>query len=509
MSLRRILKMLMAFFTAQGLGVITQLLVPPLFLHRYGDGVAVYGEWITLSAAVTYIGSLNYGVQTYAVNQMTIHWNRGEVDECRTVQASALRLLQWIILALMPAAVALTLLPISRWLHLRHATNREGGLVLALLLLQVFATMVFSLLATSFMAVNRAHRGANWMNVRQLALTAVIAGLVWFRASFSILAGSQLAVTVILALFVMLDMGRVAPELVPKMRFARGSVIRGMVKPSSHFSLLSLSAFLVWQAPILLMQRLLGPAAVAVFALTRTVFTMSRQLLAAASQAIAPEITSLVGRKDWQQLQRLYDLSERVVLFLVPTVSVATLMASPFLLRVWLHKGGMYQPWLCLAMAINSAAMGIKEHKFQFQAASNQHTDLSRAMMIAYGSVLLLSTITMKYFGVVGFILTWLVAESSLTGVIMKMNAKLFPAGFEVSTGPVWRLAGLLVIVFAGAAYPALRATREPMVEVLAIGAIYTLVTALLSYQVFGLSDVRQVVLGRWRRKVVRESALP
>src|SRR5271167_1783803 len=97
-SLRRILKMLLAFMTGQGVSIFTQLAIPPLFLHRFANGIAVYGEWITLTAAVSYLGSLNFGVQTYAVNQMTIHLNRGELEECRTVQASGLRLLQWMML---------------------------------------------------------------------------------------------------------------------------------------------------------------------------------------------------------------------------------------------------------------------------------------------------------------------------------------------------------------------------------------------------------------------------
>ena len=35
MSLKRILKLLAAFFTGQGVSIVTQLLVPPFFLHRY------------------------------------------------------------------------------------------------------------------------------------------------------------------------------------------------------------------------------------------------------------------------------------------------------------------------------------------------------------------------------------------------------------------------------------------------------------------------------------------
>jgi O-antigen/teichoic acid export membrane protein len=506
-SLRRILKMLLAFVTGQGVTMVTQLAVPPLFLHRFADGLAVYGEWITLSAAVSYFGSLNYGVQTYATNQMTIHRNRGELEECQTVQASALRLMQWMMLALLPIMAAVAAIPAARWLHLGHVDDFQARLVLEIFLLQLLGMMVFSLLSNSFMAVGRAHRGANWNNALRLASTAALAGLVWMRASFVAMAGSQLAMTVAFAALVVVDLRRTAPELTPSLGHASNRAARAMVGPSWHFTVLSLASFLTWQAPVLLIQRVLGPAAVSVFALTRTVFTMSRQALAVASLSIGPEITRIVGLKDWKQLRRLYDLSERVVLMLVPTVSVATLLASPWLLAVWLHRRSLYEPGLCLLMALTSAAMGIKEHKYQFQSASNRHTDLSRVMIAAYGLVLLLSAATMRYCGVAGFMGAWLAAEVAQTVAILRMNQRLFPAELRVTAAPLWRLAAATAVVFAGAAYPAYRAAHESLAVIVAVACAYSAATALLCYKVFGLSDVTRVVMGRWRSRAVAASA--
>jgi uncharacterized membrane protein len=93
MSLKRILKLLAAILTGQGVTIITQLLVPPFFLHRYANGVEIYGEWITLTAAIAYLNTLNYGIQNYSCNQITIHYNRGEVEEARVVQAGGFRLI--------------------------------------------------------------------------------------------------------------------------------------------------------------------------------------------------------------------------------------------------------------------------------------------------------------------------------------------------------------------------------------------------------------------------------
>jgi O-antigen/teichoic acid export membrane protein len=452
---------------------------------------------------VSYLASLNYGVQTYAVNQMTIHRNSGELEECRAVQASALRLLQWMMLALLPVAAVIAVLPVADWLHLHKLGNRQASLVLELFLLQLFVMMVFALLSNSFMAVGRAHRGANWNNALRLASTAVLGGLVWMRASFVAMAGSQLGMTVLFSLLVLIDLRRTAPEIAPVLGRARNELARRMIAPSWHFTVLALSSFLTWQAPILLMQRVLGPAAVGVFALTRTIFIMSRQALAVASMSIGPEITGLFGRKDWKGLKRLYDLSERVVLLLVPTVSVATLLGSPWLLAVWLHHRNFYEPGLCILMALTSAAMGIKEHKYQFQSSSNRHEDLSRAMIVAYGLVLVVSSVTMRYFGVTGFMWAWLAAEVGLTVAILRMNRKLFPIGDEVTAGPLWKLVAVLAVVFGGAIYPAFRAVQEPLAVIVLVTLVYTAATGLLCYKVFGVSEVARVVLGRWRARAV------
>ncbi len=62
--LKRILKMLMAQGAAIAVTLTTQVLLPPIFLHSYG--VARYGEWLVLSATITYLSTLNFGVTSYA-----------------------------------------------------------------------------------------------------------------------------------------------------------------------------------------------------------------------------------------------------------------------------------------------------------------------------------------------------------------------------------------------------------------------------------------------------------
>jgi hypothetical protein len=147
--------------------------------------------------------------------------------------------------------------------------------------------------------------------------------------------------------------------------------------------------------------------------------------------------------------------------------------------------------------------MGIKEHKYQFQSSSNQHQDLSRVLVVAYSMVLLVSSVSVRYFGVSGFMWAWLAAEVAQTIAIVKMNQKLFPNGGEVTMKPIWKLALVTTVVFAGATYPAFRAVHESLTVIFVVAVAYSLVTAMFCYKIFGLSDVAEEVMGRWRARAI------
>jgi hypothetical protein len=98
MHLGRILNLFYTSVLGQGIAVVMQLVIPPFFLRFYANGIEVYGEWIALSASVTYLETLNYGIQTYANNQTTILYSGGDVEGAKAIQASAFRLLLLVML---------------------------------------------------------------------------------------------------------------------------------------------------------------------------------------------------------------------------------------------------------------------------------------------------------------------------------------------------------------------------------------------------------------------------
>jgi O-antigen/teichoic acid export membrane protein len=501
MNLRRIFQLLIGSFLGQGVTVITQLLIPPLFLRFYGNGIAVYGEWLALSASVSYLATLNFGVQTYANNQTTILFSRGDIEGAKRVQASAFWLLFLLLLLCALIGLCGLFIPIASLLHLQHVSAGAASLTVLLLALQIGASMFYGMLTNSYMVVGRLHRGVYWGSAQRLCSVLGMAAAIVFRSSFPVLAGIQLASLLLFLGLVLIDMRVTAPVILPSVGYGNWKTVGSIIKPSAHFGLLALSGFLTWQGPVIIIVRVLGGGAVGVFGVVRTVFQMARQILMIASNTISQDITLLCGKEDWRTLRRLYDLSERVVLFLTPIVTIGSLLLAPFLFTVWLHKRSVYDPLLCLLMAMVSAVLGIKEHKTQFQQSSNEHETLSVVMLGGYSIMLLISAFTMHLFGLPGFILTWLAWEIVLTAFVLRLNDRLFPREYSITIKPVVHLAIFMSIAFVVSGILAFREASWPLDIVVPTAVCTTALFGIAAYFVFGVGEIRTLLTARLKRR--------
>ena len=480
--------------SSQGVNVITQLVLPPIFLRKYG--VSVYGEWLTLSATVTYLATVNFGLQTFANNQVAIHYNRGEVEEAHVVQSTSLLLLLLIIASAALLTSVVFFLPINHWLGLKTDAMTVSATIY-LLGLQILGRMLFGFLAGIYLVVGLAHRGGHWNNVLALATSAATAVMAFRHASFTWIAAQQAVLPLLLGIFMLIHLRFTAPAIFPRLHYARPRRFGQYLKPSSYFGLLFTSNFLVYQVPILIMQRILGPATVVVFSLTRTIFSMSRTVLNSLTQALGPEITELYGKQSWPRLFRLYELSERVVFALVPAVSLGTFVATPLLMAVWLHKPGLYNPYVCLLMAVISGVMGIKEHKLHFQTSSNQHTILARLMFSTYIVMTALAVPAIYFAGILGFLGLWFAAEVFQVLAILRLNKRLFAGIARLDFLPVYKLFALMGAATILSAVLASSSRLKSLPVTALTTVVFVAVLLAISYPIFGLSEVWRYVRSR------------
>jgi O-antigen/teichoic acid export membrane protein len=262
----------------------------------------------------------------------------------------------------------------------------------------------------------------------------------------------QLAVYVLGVALVLLHIRRVAPEIFPKISLWDRSAVRAILKPSSYFGLISMSTFLSYEVPVLILQRETGPFIVVVFTMMRTIFSMCRQILNAPTQAMGAEITRLFGRQEWPELTAVYTYSERMIFAAIPVVNLGVLVLSPVLLMIWLHRPNLFDLFAYVMMAAISMTLSAKEHKFQFQFSTNTHEQLARIMFFSYVALVIVTVPMVHWLGMLGFLYTWFAVEIFQVVRIIGLNKKLFAHTGQHSLTYVYRLLALssIGLVVAG-----------------------------------------------------------
>jgi O-antigen/teichoic acid export membrane protein len=503
MGTPRLIKTGASLLSGQGIQAAMQLVLPPLFLHHYG--VKSYGSWLTLSAAANYLGTLNFGLHNFANNHVTIAYNRGDRDEVNVIQATAFAIVLCLAAVASLFASVLFFLPVSSWLHL-SISSPEASAAMYLLGLQILVRLVFGFLQTAFLVVGAYHRGSNWLNVLQILTLAGTAALTFAHASFVWIAASQALTTALMSVLVGVDLYFKAPVAFPRLQYVARDRVMDILKPSGYYGMLFSASFLVYQLPVIIMQRMLGPTSVVVFSLTRTIYSMSRQALTAISSALGPEITELYGKSNWKSLHKLYDLSERAVFALVPVVTLCTFLATPALFTLWLHKPEFFQLDVCILMTLISAAAGIKEHKYQFQISINHHKEMARFLFFTYIGMIALMIPLVQWLGIRGFLGIWLVTETVQILYTVKLNQNLFSHFSALEIRPLFTLGAVLAVGMIAAWQIVFRMEHWLVILQLAVTLLFAAVLLAIEYPLFGLAAIKDSLPARYRNRAGRPS---
>lgn len=495
----RILKNFGAMSTGRLLNAIQQVIVPPIFAARYS--LAQFGEWGVLSGAVAAVGMLNFGVQTYMNQDLAIRYSSGDIADYKLRQSTALRLLLGAILAAAALGTVVFLLPLDRWLRLDLGA-RTTQWTAYLLGCQVLLGILYGYLGGIFMGAAMAHRGAHWNNFQTLLNSLCLLGGVALHLPFPALAGAQLLAMFFSIGWVLADLRRKAPDLFPNLDQWDGAAVGSILKPSGFFGLIELSTFLTYQAPLVVLERYLGPVAVAAFILMRQLFSMCRQALSMFTQAMGAEITVQFGRKQWTALTQLYDYSERFIFFLIPLVNTGVLLLSPVIILVWMHKrAGLFSPGPYVLAAAVSMVISLKEHKFQFQFSTNTHEELARIMFGSYLAMFAASFPAVRWLGVEGFLWTWLAVETFQMACIVRLNVRLFEHVEAIKFVYLRRLIAISIATLAGSLLLLRRTSAlAPQVQ-LALAVAAALSIAALDWQMFGVRQVFHMVTGQLSRR--------
>jgi hypothetical protein len=126
---------------------------------------------------------------------------------------------------------------------------------------------------------------------------------------------------------------------------------------------------------------------------------------------------------------------------------------------------------------------------------------MSLVIVAGYAIMLAVSFLTMKIYGLMGFVVTWLVWEMIQTGYVLSLNAKLFPEEYKVTMEPVIKLTVFTIIAFAASIYPVYRQATWGLGWTVVSATLLTSAIGAAAYKVFGLGEVKDLLTSRLRNR--------
>jgi O-antigen/teichoic acid export membrane protein len=434
---KRILKSITALGAGHGVQTLTHLLLPPAFIAAYG--VHGYGEWLTLSAAVGYLSTLDFGLQTYVLNELTALYHQRKMEQFHQVQSVGLILTLAFVGSGILLAGSVFLFPITKLIGV-SGSELQISLTVFCLALQVIAGIPLGQIFGIYRTFGQAHRGAMWGNAYRLVLLGMTLSLALLRVPFWLLALGQVVSILTMLSAVLVCLKLYHPEVCPRVTYWDWKLARQILKPSSFFIFFILNQFVLFQAPVLILNRFAGPGAVVAFTVCRTLFSFIRQANSLLQAAIAPEVTRLNGLGDKDKLVRVYLFSESAVLASALVINVGLLLMSPVILRLWLNRVELFDWPMFLLMMVVSILMSVKDYKLYFQYATNRHTHTALVTFISYACMLAISLPLIQRFSVAGFLAVWALCELVQIAFLHFFNTQLLQGTEKLSAEPAIRL---------------------------------------------------------------------
>src|SRR5215469_6652804 len=334
--LRRVLTAANAIFFAHLIVRMGALFLVPLYLKYWST--SLYGEYLALSAAVSYFASLDIGMQQAAVNRMTKAYAKGDFEEYRSVQHTALAF--YLALAIggtCLAAAVFQVAPVSQWIGLKLTSPATSRLVLVLLAAYFVWSMPMRLIGATYQTQGNLAR-SQWIANAQQILVILLSAAVLLMGGGMIATASAQLLTVALAIgFLLFEIRCRFPSFHPGVAQARLSLLKELAHPSLLFALLLVGNLIAFQGSTLLISATMGSIAVVVLAVSKAIIDVIRQALYSIALALCPEFARMEALGQSENLRRAHRLTVAATAAITLALVAVVWYEGPQIIQIWTH----------------------------------------------------------------------------------------------------------------------------------------------------------------------------
>ncbi len=448
---QRVLKNLFSSSVAQGISIVIQLTLIPLYLKFWGQ--EVLGQWYLLQSVANWLFISDLGLFGAHATELTLLVSEKRFAEARPLLRSVSTLTFISSFFLLTCLVTLSSLG-GFWEKLGISPSANHlSLITFLMCLHHFLMQRTGLLYDIFRAHGQMSRGTHWntfMRFSEFTLSGVIV----------ILGGQMTQVTfglVIVRAVGYFAMFRNVRESYSELGFkffpslsqaVDLKAVRRLARPSFSFLLFPLADRIKFDGTSLVLGSLFGPPVVSAFNSVRTLANAVYQASALFRTSVLPEFSIAFASKKYDEARVAFLQCLLISFFINAFASLFLLTYGATIYEFWTHKLIHFDPVLLQIFLLSIVLHGVWSNGALPALSVNRHYQISIALVTSSALALLFSSALAFAFSYQAFAIGFLLNELILIPIVFKESLKVleFKSGdLQITLGRLLKAQGIKV----------------------------------------------------------------
>lgn len=401
-----------------------RLLQVPILLAALGQDD--YGRWLVLSTIPAWLSLSNMGYGTVAGNEMVMNMGGGDLTKARQTYSNTFFLAAVSGMVIFPLVMLGTYhAPLAGWLGVPKERSTEISLAAFLLSFSVILSFFADVFGTRLRAARKTHLVGILLGLQLWLELGLILFMLKSGSRFDLLALANLLSTCAYLLVVYIFSRRTMPGIRFRQKDISLPVVRQLFTNGFYYQALPLGHAMLLQGQVMLVQSVLGPAAVALFSTSRTLVRLISQGLELINHSVWPELSLLFGKRDHQKAAMLHRTSVFLSVSLALTAALIFSLGGTWLFQQWTRQLLPISQSLLIAFLVAVPANALWYTSSIVLLSANEYEGLARRYVIAAVLSLAACYLLTQQFGLEGAALATLVADLVMIPFVMKRSLQL------------------------------------------------------------------------------------
>jgi O-antigen/teichoic acid export membrane protein len=419
-SFQRFLHNFAAYGFGQMVNIVSQIFSIPLFLHYWSK--QEYGEWLVLTSIPSLLWTLDNGLAGLAGSRMTVMTGRGDWAQANQIFRNVMlvqSLLSLFIFSIFTLIVATR--NISADFGFSRMSRGESGTVLLLMIGYMLLGFCVGLLRAAYRASMLEARGVALSNVWRLSdFMAIVVVLPCGGHPVALACGMLVSISCwVVCMF--MDVRRRCPRV----EFAWGPVSGAHLRATLVDGLPILAgeaagAFFLQGYP-LVVNRLLGPAAVVTLTTIRTASRTLFQGVQMVNMASGSELSRTYGTRDWDGYLRLLKVLLAVTISAAVGACLGLTLLGPWVIEKWTSGKVVVDHGIMFLFALSIACQSGWSACGSVLVSTNMHHSFNYVYLCLTLAGLCAVNFFEHAFGFMGIPLTMVMVDSLLLGWALRV----------------------------------------------------------------------------------------